>query len=85
VCLSEEKVRTKDLCWFVGMVYGPRGLPGVSTTGPRVDEVLQMVSESTLAVSRACVGYGVQVYGAGRMWVRSGLIVWHMTTQDIQT
>jgi hypothetical protein len=27
------------------MVYGPRELPGVSTTDPGVDGVLQMVSE----------------------------------------
>jgi hypothetical protein len=38
------------------LVYGPRELPGVSTSGPIVDGVLQMVSEPTLAVSRACVG-----------------------------
>jgi hypothetical protein len=38
--MSENKVRTKDSCWPVGMVYDPRGLPGVSTAGPRVDGVL---------------------------------------------
>jgi hypothetical protein len=25
---SEDKVRIKDLCLFVGVVYDPRGLPG---------------------------------------------------------
>jgi hypothetical protein len=40
----------------MGTVYGLRGLLGVSTAGPRVDVLLQMVSELTLAVSRACVG-----------------------------
>jgi hypothetical protein len=49
-------VRTKDSCWSVRMVYNPRGLSGVSTVGPRVDGVLQMVLEPTLAVSRVCVG-----------------------------
>jgi hypothetical protein len=49
-------VCTKDSCWYVGIVYDLRGLPEVSITGPRVDMVLQMVSEPTLAVSRACVG-----------------------------
>jgi hypothetical protein len=53
---SEDKVRTKDSCWFVGMVFGPRGLTKVSTAGPGVNGVLQMVSKPTLAVSRACVG-----------------------------
>jgi hypothetical protein len=49
-------VRIKDLCWSVGMVYDPRGMQGVSLAGPEVDGVLQIVSEPTLTVSRACVG-----------------------------
>jgi hypothetical protein len=49
-------VRTKDSCWFVGTIYDPRELPGVSTVGPGVDGLLQVVSEPTPAVSRACVG-----------------------------
>jgi hypothetical protein len=53
---SEDRVRTKDSCWSVEMVYDPRGLTGVTTVGPGVDGVLQMVSEPTLAVSRSCVG-----------------------------
>jgi hypothetical protein len=40
----------------VGLVYDPRGLPGVMTARPGVDGVLQMVSEPTLAVSRARTG-----------------------------
>jgi hypothetical protein len=55
-CMSQDKVRTKDSCWSVEVVYGPRGMPRVSIAGLRVDVVLQMVSESTLTVSRACVG-----------------------------
>jgi hypothetical protein len=35
--MSEDKVRTKDSCWSVRMVYDPRGPPGVSTTGPVVE------------------------------------------------
>jgi hypothetical protein len=31
--MSEDKVRTKDLCWSMGMIYDPRELPGVSTAG----------------------------------------------------
>jgi hypothetical protein len=54
--MSEDKVSTKDSCWSVEMIYGPRGLTEVSIAGPEVDGVLQMVSEPTLAVSRACVG-----------------------------
>jgi hypothetical protein len=43
VRMSEDKVRIKDSCWSVGMVYDLRGLPGVSTTGPGVDEVLHNI------------------------------------------
>jgi hypothetical protein len=39
--MSEDKVRIKDPCWSVWMVYGRRELPGVSTAGPGVDGVLQ--------------------------------------------
>jgi hypothetical protein len=38
------------------MIYSLRGLLGVSTIGLEMDEVLQMVSELTLAVSWVCVG-----------------------------
>jgi hypothetical protein len=44
----------------------------------------QLVSEPTLEVSRACMGYGVRVYGAWRMWARSGHMACHMTL-DTQT
>jgi hypothetical protein len=37
----------------VGIVYDLRELPAVTTVRPRVAGVLQMVSEPTLAVSRA--------------------------------
>jgi hypothetical protein len=35
--MSETKVRTKDSCWYVRMIYASRGLPGVNTAGPGVD------------------------------------------------
>jgi hypothetical protein len=54
--MSEDKVRTKDSCCSVGMVYGFRGLAGVSIVGPGVDIVLQMVLELTLTVSQTFVG-----------------------------
>jgi hypothetical protein len=54
--MSEDKVRMKDLCWSVGTIYDPRELRGVSTASLGVDGVLQVVSEPTLDVSRACVG-----------------------------
>jgi hypothetical protein len=39
-----------------GTIYDPRELPGVSTRQPGFDGVLQVVSETTLTVSQACVG-----------------------------
>jgi hypothetical protein len=54
--MSEDKVCTKDSCWSMGIIYDPRELPGVSTIGPGLDGILQVVSEPTLAVSRGCVG-----------------------------
>jgi hypothetical protein len=56
VRMSEDKVRTKDPCWSAGTIYDPRELPGVSTAGPGVNGVLQVVSKPTLMVSQACVG-----------------------------
>jgi hypothetical protein len=47
--------------------------------------VLQVVSEPTLDASRACVCYGVRVYGAWRMWAQSGHMSWHMKTLDTRT
>jgi hypothetical protein len=69
----------------MGMVYDSIGLSGVSTTNPGVDEVLQMISEPTLAVFTGVCGLGVQPYSAWRMWARSGHMAWHMTTLDTHT
>jgi hypothetical protein len=38
----------------VRLVYDPRELPGVTTVRLRVAEVLQMISELTLAISQTC-------------------------------
>jgi hypothetical protein len=36
VCMSEDKVCTKDPCWSVGTIYDPRELSEVSTAGLRI-------------------------------------------------
>jgi hypothetical protein len=54
--MNEDKVRTKDPCWYVGTIYDPRELQGVSTTNLVVDGVSQVVLEPTFAISWACVG-----------------------------
>jgi hypothetical protein len=57
----------------VGLVYDPRGLPGVTTTRPEVPVVLQMVSDPTLMVSRARTGQLRRIWwrtGQGRGYVR---------------
>jgi hypothetical protein len=47
------KVHRKDYDWSMGLVYDLRELPKVTIARLRVAGVLQMVSEPTLAVSRA--------------------------------
>jgi hypothetical protein len=42
----------------VGLIYDPWGLIGVTAARPEVAEVLQMISELTLTVSRARTGQG---------------------------
>jgi hypothetical protein len=52
--MSEDKVRTKDSGWSVGMVYNHKGLPGLSTIGLGVDGVLQLGSLMTDHRLQAC-------------------------------
>jgi hypothetical protein len=57
----------------VGLVYDPRGLPGVTTARPGVVGVLEMVLESTLVVSRVRMGQLRRIQwrmGQGRGYVR---------------
>jgi hypothetical protein len=39
----------------MGLIYDPRGLPGVTTVRLEVPEVLQIVSEPTLVISWVCM------------------------------
>ena len=57
---SEDKVRRKDLCWSVKVVYVLDKLPDVS--GPGLGEAgrYRMVSELSLPVSRARTGVSAQ-------------------------
>jgi hypothetical protein len=43
VRMGEDKVLEKDSYWFMGTIYDPKELPGVSTASPGVNEVLQVV------------------------------------------
>jgi hypothetical protein len=45
VRMSEDKVRTNDSCWSVGIIYDPSKPPGVSTAGSRLDGVLHQVRD----------------------------------------
>jgi hypothetical protein len=83
--MSEDKERTKGSCWSVGMIYDPRELPGVSTAGPGIGQgVTNGIRANPRGFTGVC-GLGVWVYGAWRMWARSGHMAWHMTTLDTQT
>jgi hypothetical protein len=68
-------VHIKDSCWSVGIIYDSRELSGVSTTGPGVVGVLQVVSELTLTVSRTCVGQGLRYMAHGACG--PGVATWH--------
>jgi hypothetical protein len=57
----------------VGLVYDPKGLSGVTTARLGVAGVLQMVSEPTLAISRAHTSQLRRIrwrMGQGRGYVR---------------
>jgi hypothetical protein len=56
VRMSEDKVRIKDPCWFVGTIFDPRELPGVSTAGPGIGRCVTSGIRAALEVSRVCVG-----------------------------
>jgi hypothetical protein len=66
-------VYRKEYGWSVRLVYDPRGLPGVTSARLGVAGVLQMVSEPTLAVSRARTSQLRRIQwstGQGRGYVR---------------
>ena len=57
---SEDKVCRKDLCWSVRAVYILDKQPDVSGPGLEAVGRYRMVSEPTLAVSRACTGVSAE-------------------------
>jgi hypothetical protein len=68
VRMSEDKVRTKDSCWFVGTIYDPIDLPGVSIAGPGIGRgVTSGIRTNPRGFTGVC-GLGVRVCGAWRMW-----------------
>jgi hypothetical protein len=68
-------VCTKDSCWFVGTIYNPRELLGVSTADPGIGRgVTSGIKAEPRDFTGVC-GLGVWVYGAWRMWAQSS----HMT------
>jgi hypothetical protein len=62
--MIEDKVCTKDPCWYVGMIYDPRELPGVSTTGLGIGQgVTSGIRADPHSFTGVC-GLGVRVYSA---------------------
>jgi hypothetical protein len=70
---SEDKVHTKYSCWYVWMVYDPRGLTGVNTAGPGVDRVLHMTTESKDSMQEKTITSGlyalVATIESPRVWL----------------
>jgi hypothetical protein len=83
--MSENKVRTKDSCWSIGTIYDPSELPGVSIAGPGIRQGVTSGIRADPRDFTGVSGLGVRVYGAWRIWDRSGYLAWHMTTLDTQT
>jgi hypothetical protein len=76
-------VRKKYPCWYVGTIYDPREMLGVSTAGPGIG---RGVTSGIRADSRGFTGVcGLGGSGIWSMWSRSGHMAWHMTTLDTQT
>jgi hypothetical protein len=63
-------VCTKDLCWFVEMIYVPKGPPEVGTAGPGVDGVFKtdffynvakhLLTENTMVFSNTMIQWHIQ-------------------------
>jgi hypothetical protein len=78
-------VRTKDSCWSLRTIYDSREMSGVITVGPGIGRgVTSGIRAEPRGFMGVC-GLGVRVYGAWRMWARSGHMACHMTTLDTHT
>jgi hypothetical protein len=85
VRMTKDKVCTKYSCWSVGTIYDLRELPGVSTAGLGIGwGVTSGIRADPRSFTGMC-GLGVRVYGAWRLWARSGHMAWHMTALDTHT
>jgi hypothetical protein len=52
VRMSEDKVRTKDSCWSMRMIYDSRELSGVSTAGLGIGQGVTSGTKGMLTVGR---------------------------------
>jgi hypothetical protein len=85
VRMNEDKARTKDSCWSLGIIYNPRELTGVSTASLGIRRGVTSGIRTDPRGFTGVYGLGVRVYGVWRMWAQSGHMTWHMTTLDTQT
>jgi hypothetical protein len=70
-------VQTKDSCWYVGTIYDPSELPGVSTAGPGIGRgVTSGIRADPRGFTGVCVcvrGFGYMAHGA----CGPGVVTWH--------
>jgi hypothetical protein len=71
--MSEDKVRTKGSCRYVGIIYHPRELPGVSTVGPGIRWGVTSGIKADPQGFTGVRGLGVWVYGA----CGPRVVTWH--------
>jgi hypothetical protein len=61
--MREDKVCTKDSCWYVETIYDPKELTGVSNTGPGIGRgVTSGIKADPRGFTGVC-GLEIQVYG----------------------
>jgi hypothetical protein len=83
--MSEDKVRTKDSCWSVEIIYDPRELPGVSTIGLGIGRgVTSGIKANPRGFTGMCGLGGSGIWRTAHV-ARSGHMAWHMTTLDTNT
>jgi len=83
VRISEDKVYRKDWCWSVGTDYILEKLPDVSESGLVEAGRYIMVSELTLAVSRARVSMEHALALDARMWPREDVPGLELIDEDV--
>jgi hypothetical protein len=76
--MSEDKVCTKDPCWFVETIYDPRELPGVSSNGQGIGRgVTSGIRADPLGFTGVCGLGGSGIWRMAHGACGPGVVTWH--------